>query len=954
MGAGSFSESRKRCNKLPIILVKIGNCLLSALVDSGCTDSIITTEAVRRLSLKVCPAEQIVSTIGNLFTKCEFRCMAQMEVDDVFVTLDMMVNEALVANCDILLGNDAISLLGGVTVKDGAAKFGAGPAHVKVSASGQTSLKEASTPMNLCIEESDFSASFQDGRWTVRWKWREGEPQLKNQCGGYAVKDEDREAFDTEVEQWIEKGWLQPHDVYRHGPVAGVIPLMAVVQLNKKKVRPVLDYRELNTHVKSNPGVEASVCGEKLREWRRMGTSVAMLDLSKAYLQLHISPELQRFQAVRYKGTRYVLSRLGFGLASAPKIMTKVLGKVLSLRPDVSAGTSSYIDDILVNTAVVSAEAVKAHLKLYGLEAKDPVPLNGARVLGLHVSDRGSGYQWKRDNPLPNGPEGELTKRQLFSVCGQLVSHYPVVGWLRVACSYVKRVACDGAWDEEVPTAAKCMLDEVLRRVSTNDPARGQWSVGSGSVGTVWCDASSLALGVCIDIDGSIVEDASWLRKKDDGSHINVAELEAVIKGVNLALKWGLTHLDIITDSATVHGWVGSVVNDEHRPKVTGCAEMLVRRRLGLITALMDEYSLEITITLVPSARNRADELTRVPKAWLVTHPVACPVVVEGDPTVSIRVLHRIHHLGVNRTLHLARKQLGRQVSRKEVSSVVRSCQECQRIDPAPVRWETGSLEVEETWKRLAIDVTHVRSDLYLTIVDCGPSRLAVWRKLRNETAAAVSAHLETLFCERGPPQEILSDNGPAFRSQELTEFLSKWTVSQRFSCAYRPSGNGIVERNHRTIKRMVARSGGSVESMLYFYNNSPNDSGVVPSSAVFRYAVTVPRRGSSEVNASGDNSEPVSSPFCVGESVYVQTPGSRCMTPWELKTVTAVISPIAVEVGGIPRHISNVRKLENRGTSGSNSVHEADGNVPAVRPSVGHRMSSRARHPPAWMNSYV
>ena len=32
-----------------------------------------------------------------------------------------------------------------------------------------------------------------------------------------------------------------------------------------------------------------------------------------------------------------------------------------------------------------------------------------------------------------------------------------------------------------------------------------------------------------VEIDGVIVEDQCWLRKNDDGAHINVAELEAVV-----------------------------------------------------------------------------------------------------------------------------------------------------------------------------------------------------------------------------------------------------------------------------------------------------------------------------------------------------------------------------------------------------------------------------------------
>ena len=55
------------------------------------------------------------------------------------------------------------------------------------------------------------------------------------------------------------------------------------------------------------------------------------------------------------------------------------------------------------------------------------------------------------------------------------------------------------------------------------------WYMGVPAVetGTVWCDASSLATGVVLEIDGSVVEDAAWLRKKHDAAHINVAELDA-------------------------------------------------------------------------------------------------------------------------------------------------------------------------------------------------------------------------------------------------------------------------------------------------------------------------------------------------------------------------------------------------------------------------------------------
>ena len=67
----------------------------------------------------------------------------------------------------------------------------------------------------------------------------------------------------------------------------------------------------------------------------------------------------------------------------------------------------------------------------------------------------------------------------------------------------------------------------------------------------MWYDASSIATGVLLEI-GVVAEDAAWLRKKDDASHINVAELDAVLKGVNLALKWELHDVYLKTDSASL------------------------------------------------------------------------------------------------------------------------------------------------------------------------------------------------------------------------------------------------------------------------------------------------------------------------------------------------------------------------------------------------------------------
>lgn len=42
-------------------------------------------------------------------------------------------------------------------------------------------------------------------------------------------------------------------------------------------------------------------------------------------------------------------------------------------------------------------------------------------------------------------------------------------------------------------------------------------------------------MSVCVKGCDVIAEDASWLRKRMEFSHINLAELDAVMKGINLA-----------------------------------------------------------------------------------------------------------------------------------------------------------------------------------------------------------------------------------------------------------------------------------------------------------------------------------------------------------------------------------------------------------------------------------
>ena len=275
---------------------------------------------------------------------------------------------------------------------------------------------------------------------------------------------------------------------------------------------------------------------------------------------------------------------------------------------------------------------------------------------------------------------------------------------------------------------------------------------------------------------------------------------------------------------------------------------MLIRRRLQTLKSVVEEYEMSVNIRFVSSCENKADVLTRVPQKWLsaASHGVTCAAVSGDEAATEKSEIRRVHeasgHPGVKRSLYFCRRAR-LTTTKREVREVVQECQRCLSIDPSRAHWESGELSVSAVWKRLAMDVTHVSGAHYLTIIDCGPSRFAVWRRLRGQNSASVIDQLEQLFCERGAPLELLTDNATAFRSAAFGNFAQRWGIAVRFRAAYAPSGNGVVERCHRTVKCIAARAQCSVTEAVYMYNVTPKDGTrpvSAPANSLYRYEVRV------------------------------------------------------------------------------------------------------------------
>ena len=114
-----------------------------------------------------------------------------------------------------------------------------------------------------------------------------------------------------------------------------------------------------------------------------------------------------------------------------------------------------------------------------------------------------------------------------------------------------------------------------------------------------------------------------------------------------------------------------------------------------------------MTVHFIPLVKNKADHLTRVPKKWLEYREtgegaasVVAAIATGESLEDAIWVAHWPHHLGIDRTLFLAR-QIDSNLTCQQVKQELAGCEACQWIDPA--LWgenmvSTGDLTVDGNW----------------------------------------------------------------------------------------------------------------------------------------------------------------------------------------------------------------------------------------------------------------
>lgn len=82
---------------------------------------------------------------------------------------------------------------------------------------------------------------------------------------------------------------------------------------------------------------------------------------------------------------------------------------------------------------------------------------------------------------------------------------------------------------------------------------------------------------------------------------------------------------------------------------------------------------------------------------------------------------------------------------------------------------------------------------------------------MRSTTAQSTIDQMKLWFAAYELPEEVISDNGPQFISQEFTDFLKQNGVKQTLVPPYHPLSNGAAEHTVQILKRALRKHAESV-----------------------------------------------------------------------------------------------------------------------------------------------
>ena len=206
------------------------------------------------------------------------------------------------------------------------------------------------------------------------------------------------------------------------------------------------------------------------------------------------------------------------------------------------------------------------------------------------------------------------------------------------------------------------------------------------------------------------------------------------------------------------------------------------------------------------------------------------------------RLLKELHrdHPGISRMKMVARSYIWWPGLDQAIEDLVKSCVSCQSVKHAPsVAPLQPWIWPNQPWKRVHLDFAGpFQGAMFLLAVDAH-SKWPEVHIMKDTTTTKTIDVLRNIFSSYGIPEQLVTDNGPQFISDDFAMFVRMNGIKHIRCAPYHPATNGLVERFVQSLKAALKASLNSglplhrrVLNFLFTYRSTPHTTtGVSPSS---------------------------------------------------------------------------------------------------------------------------
>ena len=193
-------------------------------------------------------------------------------------------------------------------------------------------------------------------------------------------------------------------------------------------------------------------------------------------------------------------------------------------------------------------------------------------------------------------------------------------------------------------------------------------------------------------------------------------------------------------------------------------------------------------------------------------------------------ILKQIHegHLGFNKCQMRAKETIYWPGLNDQLENLILNCQLCLKYSKSKNKSTPPTALGHEVpavpWSKVATDIFHYESQLYLLVVDY-TSRFPIVRRLKLMSAQCVTEHFKSIFSEYRWPDTLVSDNGPCYTAEMFTNLMKEYAVNHIMSSLHYPQSNGLAEKFVQIVKNLFYKAnkeGVDINKYLMIYCNTP------------------------------------------------------------------------------------------------------------------------------------